>query len=204
MDEGHDREDAPERRSLPSVGQELMMLEPFRVAWQPERVDLLRSQISAFRWPDTPENAGWRFGCDPVFLKSICDHWARGYDFGAAEAELNRYPQFRAEVEPGVNVHFVHVVGEARGRRPLLLIHGWPGSPYEYWPVIEALAFPSRCGRSADDAFDLVIPSLPGYAFSSKPKAPIGPMRTALWFDTVMDDVLGYGRYLVEGTDWGW
>jgi len=180
-----------------------MTPQPFNVAWSPERLDRLRSQISEFHWPRTPEKPGWRFGCDPKFLKSICEYWLREYDFEAATAELNRYPQFVAEVEPGVHIHFVHVVGNAGGRRPLLLVHGWPGSPYEYWPAIEALAYPSRSRRGAEYAFDLVIPSLPGYAFSSKPKSPVGPMRTALCFDTLMHDVLGYGRYLVEGTDWG-
>ena len=180
-----------------------MTLEPFQVTWSPERLDLLRSGIAAFRWPDVPEAAGWRFGCDPAFLRSICRYWMEEYDFVGAQAELNRYPQFRVEMEPGQKIHFVHVIGEARGRRPLLLVHGWPGSPYEYWPVIEALAFPTRYGRSAEYAFDLVIPSLPGYAFSSKPRTAVGPMLTAMWLDALMCEVLGYRRYLVEGTDWG-
>jgi len=95
------------------------------------------------------------------------------------------------------------VVGEADGRRPLLITHGWPGSHYEFWQAIEKLAFPSRFGGNAGDAFDLVIPSLPGFGFSSKPARPIGPRTTARLFNSLMTDVLGYGAYLAQGGDWG-
>ena len=106
-------------------------------------------------------------------------------------AELNRYPQFTARVED-FDLHFVHVVGEAGGKRPLLLTHGWPGSHFEFWDAIEPLAFPSRHGGDPADAFDLVIPSLPGFGFSSKPARPIGqpyfrtfsPARTG-WMATL-------------------
>ncbi|MBY5349807.1 alpha/beta fold hydrolase [Rhizobium leguminosarum] len=89
------------------------------------------------------------------------------------------------------------------GKRPLLLIHGWPGSTNEFWPAAEALASPSRSGGRAEDAFDLIIPSLPGYGFSAKPKRPISPQRIGVLFDLLMHEVLGYDRYLVHGTDWG-
>ena len=89
------------------------------------------------------------------------------------------------------------------GKRPLLLTHGWPGSHYEFWRVIEPLAFPCRFGGEAADAFDLVIPSLPGFGFSSKPGAPGRPRATARLFDTLMTQVLGYPTYLAQGGDWG-
>ncbi len=120
----------------------------------------------------------------------------------AAVAELNRYPQFTARIED-FDLHFVHVVGEAGGRRPLLLSHGWPGSHYEFWGVIDKLAFPSRHGGQAADAFDLVIPSLPGFGFSSKPARPFGQRATARLFNGLMTEVLGYDRYLAQGGDWG-
>ena len=95
------------------------------------------------------------------------------------------------------------MVGEAKGKRPLLLTHGWPGSHYEFWGVIEKLAYPSRYGGKSEDAFDLVIPSLPGFGFSSKPARPIGPRTTARLFNTLMTERLGYRRYRAQGGDWG-
>ena len=117
-------------------------------------------------------------------------------------ADLNRFPQFTARVED-FDLHFVHVVGEAGGKRPLLLSHGWPGSHYEFWGAIEKLAFPRGFGGEAADAFDLVIPSLPGFGFSSKPTRPFGQRATARLFNTLMTEVLGYDRYLAQGGDWG-
>jgi pimeloyl-ACP methyl ester carboxylesterase len=179
-----------------------MSPEPFSVAWPTDAVDRLRARISAYRAPVQPPNAGWRFGCDPAFLSHFCAQWTNAYDVAACQLELNRYPQFTHDVGDGMRLHFVHVRGEAQGRRPLMLIHGWPGSHYQFWPVIDALAFPSRHGGRTEDAFDLVIPSLPGYAFSTKPSSPVGPRRTAAWFCSLMQTI-GYDRYFVSGTDWG-
>ena len=95
------------------------------------------------------------------------------------------------------------MVGEAGGKRPLILSHGWPGSHYEFWAAIEALAYPSRGGGSAADAFDLVIPSLPGFGFSSRPARPFGQRATGRLFNALMTEVLGYDRYLAQGGDWG-
>ncbi|MFC6744742.1 epoxide hydrolase family protein [Methylobacterium persicinum] len=163
--------------------------------------------MAAGQDPDHPDaaparGAGWRYGCDPDFLAGLCAHWLDGFDHDAAAAELNRFPQFLARIED-LDIHVVHVVGEAEGRRPLLLTHGWPGSVYEFWEVIEPLAFPSRHGGRAEDAFDVVVPALPGFGFSGKPKAPIGPRTTARLFDRLMREELGYARYRAQGGDWG-
>ncbi len=115
---------------------------------------------------------------------------------------LNHYPQFTVPVD-GFTLHFVHVVGEAQGRRPLILSHGWPSSHFEFWDVIEPLAFPSRHGGRPEDAFDLVIPSLPGFGFSEKPRRLVDQRETARLYDRLMSEVLGYGRYLAHGGDWG-
>jgi len=135
-------------------------------------------------------------------LTDIQAHWLEQYDWRAAEAELNAYPQFMAAID-GLDIHFVHVVGEAGGKRPLLLTHGWPGSVYEFWEAIGPLAWPSRHGGRGEDAFDLVIPSLPGYGFSGKPASPIGQRATAAMWDKLVRDVLGYDAYLAQGGDWG-
>jgi pimeloyl-ACP methyl ester carboxylesterase len=178
-----------------------METRPFEVLWDEPALARLRARLRATPLPRAPEGAGWRYGCDPDFLAALRDHWMEGYDAGAAAAELNRYPQVLARIED-LDVHAVHVVGEAEGRRPLLLTHGWPGSVYEFWGVIEPLAFPSRHGGRAEDAFDLVIPSLPGFGFSGKPRAPVSARTAARLFDALMRG-LGYPRYRAQGGDWG-
>lgn len=179
------------------------VVEPFEVAWSDAAVAAVLDRVRAYPWPPIPQVPdGWAYGCDGAYLKTLCDHWTGAYDWRAAVADLNRFPQFTARVED-FDLHFVHVVGEAEGRRPLLLSHGWPGSHYEFWGVIEKLAFPSRFGGSPDEAFDLVIPSLPGFGFSSKPVRPVGQRTTARLFNALMTKVLGYDRYLAQGGDWG-
>jgi len=176
---------------------------PFEVSWSEAEVGAVLEKVRDYPWPPVPEVAdGWAYGCDAGYLKALCGHWAGGYDWRAAVADLNRFAQFTARVED-YDLHFLHVVGEAGGKRPLLITHGWPGSHYEFWGAIEKLAFPSRFGGQAADAFDLVIPSLPGFGFSSKPKRPIGQRTTARLFNALMTQVLGYRSYLAQGGDWG-
>jgi len=104
---------------------------------------------------------------------------------------------------PILGIHFMHVVGEAEGNRPLLLTHGWPGSVFEFHESMGPLAYPSKHGGKAEDAFDLIIPSLPGFGFSGKPKSPIWQRATAKLWNTLIQDVLGYETYLAQGGDWG-
>jgi microsomal epoxide hydrolase len=179
------------------------MITPFTLEWDSDAVAGVLARVRDYPWPPAPKVPdGWLYGCDANFLRDLCGYWTDGYDWRAAVAELNRYPQFMAKVED-FDLHFVHVVGEADGRRPLLLSHGWPGSHYEFWASIEKLAWPSRHGGQAADAFDLVIPSLPGFGFSSKPERPFGQRATARLFNTLMTKELGYSTYLAQGGDWG-
>ena len=176
---------------------------PFEVRWSEREVGLVLDQVRNYAWPPVPRAPdGWSYGCDRAYLKALCEHWTGAYDWRGAITDLNRFPQYTAQVGD-LNLHYVHVVGEAEGRRPLLLSHGWPGSHYEFWRLIEPLAYPSRFGGKSSDAFDLVIPSLPGFGFSSKPPGPIGPRATARLFNALMTEVLGYRTYLAQGGDWG-
>ena len=176
---------------------------PFHLSIPQARLDAIAARVAAYPWFAAPddEGAAWSRGVNTAFLKKLCAHWLERYDWRHAEAALNRYPQFLTTID-GLDVHFVHVVGEAGGKRPLILTHGWPGSHYEFWASIDKLAFPSRHGGDARDAFDLVIPSLPGYGFSGKPRRPLGQRATARMFDALMQQ-LGYERYLAQGGDWG-
>ena len=118
-------------------------------------------------------------------------------------ADLNRYPQFLARVED-FDIHFYHVKGRGPRPVPLILTHGWPGSVFEFLEAIGPLTDPASFGGSPEDAFDVVIPSLPGFGFSSKPKgAPVGPPTTARLWNKLMTEVLGYPKFVAQGGDWG-
>jgi pimeloyl-ACP methyl ester carboxylesterase len=175
---------------------------PFEVSWGEDQIAGLKAKLASCVLPPAPQGAGWALGCDRDFLERFRRYWIHDYDWRAAMADLNRYPQHIAEID-GLAIHFVRVKGEAAAARPLLLTHGWPGSHYEFWGVIDRLAFPSRYGGRPQDAFDLIIPSLPGYAFSGKPAQPIGPKATAALWNRLMTEVLGCGHYLAQGGDWG-
>src|SRR6187549_1223908 len=175
-------------------------MKPFEVAWREADVTRVLDQVRAYPWPPAPTGGEWNYGTDADFLRRLCAFWTDEYGWRGAMAELNRFPQFTARIED-FDIHFVHVVGEAQGKRPLLISHGWPGSHYEFWQSIEKLAFPSRFGGDAADAFDVVIPSLPGFGFSSKPARPVGQRLTARLFDQLMTKVLGYDSYLAQGGD---
>ncbi len=151
-------------------------MRPFTLAWDADRLAWLHDRFAAYRTPRLPEGAGWRYGCDPDCLAGLVAYWRDGFDVEAAAAELNRFPHAMARIED-LDIHVVHVVGEAQGRRPLLLTHGWPGSVYEFWDVIEPLAFPSRHGGRAEDAFDVVVPALPGFGFPASRRRPSARAR---------------------------
>jgi pimeloyl-ACP methyl ester carboxylesterase len=178
------------------------VIEPFRIDWPAHDVERVLERVRATRLPAAPAGAGWSLGCDVEFLERFRTHWLERYDWRAALGELNRWPQHRARID-GVGIHFVHVIGEAGGRRPLLLLHGWPGSHFEFFHLIERLAFPGRHGDDPADAFDLVIPSLVGYGYSDPPGTVIGPRHMAGMLRRLMTDPLGYQRFLVQGGDWG-
>src|SRR5271168_3189019 len=115
---------------------------PFTVEWSEAQVATQLDRVRGYPWPPIPEVPdGWAYGCDGAFLQGLCEYWLDGYDWRGAVTDLNRYPQYRARIED-FDIHFVHVVGEAGGWRPLILSHGWPGSHYEFWGVIDKLAFP--------------------------------------------------------------
>lgn len=177
-------------------------MQSFEVKWSADEIKEVLDRVEAIRLPPAPAGSGWTYGCDADFLEKLRRHWVGKFDWRAAMAELNRYPQFVARIGD-LDIHFLHVKGESQGRRPLLLTHGWPGSHYEFWKVIEPLAFPSRFGGKAEDAFDLVIPSLPGFGFSGKPAGPTSQRATAELWNTLMTEVLGYREYLAQGGDWG-
>jgi microsomal epoxide hydrolase len=152
----------------------------------------LRRRLAQTRWPEPIPGAEWDYGANVETIRDLCEYWRDGYDWRAHEAELNRFPGFLCEVD-GVDLHFWHLRSPAPDALPLLLIHGWPGSMYEFHQTLGPLS----------ERFDLVVPALPGFGFGGKPRERgWGVTRIAAAFDTLMSE-LGYERYGVQGGDWG-
>ncbi len=179
-----------------------MIARPFRIDIPQNKLDWIAQRLRAAPWPDVPEGAPWQFGTDAKTLRELVDYWLEDFDWRKRETAFNALPQFTARIDD-YDIHFIHVRGAGKNPKPLLLSHGWPGSFAEFMKVIEPLTHPEKFGGSIDDAFSVVVPSLPGYGFSSKPKTAIGPRTIAKLFDRLMTDVLGYDDYIAQGGDWG-
>ena len=177
-------------------------MRPFRIEIPQADLDDLRDRLTRTRWPDELPDVGWDRGVPLAYLKELAEYWRTEYDWRAAEAKLNQYPQFITEID-GANVHFLHVSSPEPDALPLLVTHGWPGSVAEFLDVIEPLRDPEAHGGRAEDAFHVVCPSLPGYGFS-EPTRTRGwdPARIADAFAELMQR-LGYARYGAQGGDWG-
>jgi microsomal epoxide hydrolase len=174
------------------------MTTPFRIEVPDADLHDLRDRLARTRWPNELPGSAWQQGTSLEYLQELVAYWRDGYDWRAAEAKLNSYPQLTTEVD-GQRVHLLHVRSPHPDALPLVLSHGWPGSVVEFADVIGPLTDPP----DPDDAFHLVIPSLPGFGFSGPTSAPgWHPRRIAEAFATVMNR-LGYERYGVQGGDWG-
>jgi pimeloyl-ACP methyl ester carboxylesterase len=176
---------------------------PFRVAIAKHQIDRILARVRQTEWPDPIGEPGWAYGVSYSYLKELSAYWTTRFDWRKVEERLNRYPQFLARVDD-FDIHFLHVRGTGVRPMPIVLTHGWPGSVIEFLDAIGPLTDPVKYGGSAADAFDVVIPSLPGFGFSSKPKGkPVGPVTTARLWHKLMTEVSGYTRYGAQGGDWG-
>jgi pimeloyl-ACP methyl ester carboxylesterase len=175
---------------------------PFEIDFPQERLDALRSRIRATEWPTRELVDDRSQGVQLATIKALAAYWASEYDFGRVEERLNALPQFTTEID-GVEVHFIHVKSAHEGALPLIVTHGWPGSIVELLDTIGPLTDPTAHGGMAEDAFDVVIPSIPGYGFSAEP-AELGwnLARFARAWAELMGR-LGYDRYVAQGGDVG-
>jgi len=175
---------------------------PFTVEISQDQIDDLRRRIEATRWPTAELVDDASQGVQLAFLQELARYWVEDYDFGRLEARLNALPQYRTEID-GVGVHFIHVRSEHDDALPLIITHGWPGSVIEMLDVIGPLTDPTAHGGDAADAFDVVIPSIPGYGFSAEPiEVGWDPAHTAEAWAQLMDR-LGYTHYVAQGGDQG-
>jgi len=163
----------------------------------------LNYRLDHIRWPDQLEYVAWERGTEKGYLQSLVSYWSEQYDWRAQEAELNRLPQFRCTVD-GVDVHFIHERGRGPNPLPIILTHGWPDSFIRYKKMIPLLADPARYGGDPNDAFDVIVPSIPGFGFSGKPT--VGGVNNStvseLWAK-LMTEELGYETFAAAGGDMG-
>jgi pimeloyl-ACP methyl ester carboxylesterase len=177
-------------------------IRPFSVDIPEEAIADLRRRIAGTVWPDKETVADDSQGVQLATMQKLAHYWGSDYDFGRLEAKLNALPQFMTEID-GLDIHFIHVRSKHENALPLIVTHGWPGSVVEQLKIIDPLTNSTEHGGSASDAFDIVIPSLPGHGFSGKP-ATTGwdPIRIARAWIALMKR-LGYSRYVAQGGDWG-
>jgi microsomal epoxide hydrolase len=178
-------------------------IEPFKVAVSDEVLADLRARLERTRFPDEVPATAWEYGSNLAYMREVVDYWRTRYDWRAHEARINRFAQFRAEVD-GLGIHFIHEPGRGPNPKPLLLIHGWPGSICEFLDIIPMLTDPAAHGGDAKDSFTVIAPSLPGYGFSDHPRArAMNIQAIADLFFKLMTEVLGFKRFAVQGGDWG-
>jgi pimeloyl-ACP methyl ester carboxylesterase len=177
-------------------------IRPFRIKVPQEALNDLRRRIAATQWPEKETVADQSQGMPLATMRELARYWATTYDWRKCEAKLNALPQFITEID-GLDIHFIHVRSKNPNALPLIVTHGWPGSIIEQMKIIDPLVNPTAYGGRAEDSFDVVIPSMPGYGFSGKPtRTGWGPERIARAWAELMKR-LGYTRYVAQGGDWG-
>lgn len=177
-------------------------IRPFRIDIPDAALEALRERIAATQWPEKETVSDESQGVPLATMQELARYWESAYDWRAIERRLNSLPQFTTEID-GLEIHFIHVRSRHENALPLVINHGWPGSIIEQLKLVDRLTDPTAHGGTAEDAFDVVIPSMPGYGFSAKPTSPgWGPERMGQAWAELMTR-LGYKRYVAQGGDWG-
>ena len=178
------------------------MIKPFKINISKKILEGINTKVKNYPWHEMPEDKGWEYGTNLGYLKDLSDYWVKDFNWKKHEAEINKFSNFKSKVND-IEIHFIHEKGSGSNPTPLLLMHGWPGSVIEFLHIIEKLAHPEKFGGKEEDAFDVVVPSLPGFGFSGKPYKPMGPRKMSEILNKLMIKNLGYKNYLAQGGDWG-
>lgn len=174
-------------------------MKSFKIEIDPSHIVDLKLRLGNTRWPDEVINSGWEYGTNLSYLKELCSYWNNEFSWADQEKLLNQFEHYKTEGED-INLHFIHQKGKGIKNLPLLLIHGWPDSFYRFVKLIPLLTEPDENGV----AFDVIIPSIPGFGFSAIPAQPgTGPVKIAALFNKLMKETLGYDAFYVHGGDWG-
>ncbi len=180
-----------------------MKPEKFQIKIPQSKLDDLHHRIDQMNWPHDFDNADWQYGVPQGLLKDFAQTWRHAFDWRAQEAKMNAFAHYRTEVD-GLPIHFIHERGRGPNPIPLVLTHGWPWTFWDLKDVIPALVDPAAHGGDPADSFDVIVPSLPGFIFSTPlARTGIGPLRTADLWVRLMKENLGYERFAAQGGDWG-
>lgn len=177
-------------------------IRPFKVQVNDSVLTDLGKRLENTRWPDQVRDSGWEYGIDLGYMKEMVEYWRTKYDWRAQERKLNSLPQFKTRID-GLDLHFLHVRSPHAAARPLVLVHGWPGSVWEFYKIIPMLTEPEKHGGRAEDAFHIVCPSLLGFGFSQIPKERGWNMARMSEVIAKLMARLGYDKYGAQGGDWG-
>jgi len=178
------------------------MIKTFKIDIPDKELHDIYDKIKKYPWHEMPEDGGWEYGTNLSYMKEISNYWVKDFNWKRHEEKINKFSNFTTEVD-NIDIHFIHEKGSGSNPIPLLLMHGWPGSVFEFLNIIEKLAHPEKFGGKEEDAFDVVAPSLPGFGFSGSPLRPMGPRKMAKVMDQLMIKNLRYKNYLAQGGDWG-
>ena len=178
------------------------MKEQFQVDISEEILQNIYTKVKNYSWHEMPDDGGWDYGTNLDYMKEFADYWVNKFDWRKTEEKINKFKNFKSNID-GIDIHFIHEKGSGSNPKPLLLSHGWPGSIVEFLHIIDQLAHLEKFGGKEEDAFDVIVPSLPGFGFSGRPSRPIGPRKIASIFNSLMTEVLGYRNYIAQGGDFG-
>jgi microsomal epoxide hydrolase len=178
------------------------MIRPFKINISNKIIEDINKKVVEYPWHEMPDNGGWTYGTNLEYMKEISQYWVKKFNWKSVEEKINKFQNFKSNID-GIDIHFIKEKGSGSNPKPLLLSHGWPGSIIEFLHIIDQLAHPEKFGGKEEDAFDVIVPSLPGFGFSGRPSKPIGPRKMASIFNSLMTEVLGYNKYLAQGGDFG-
>ena len=179
-----------------------MDINAFEIKFSDVEIQNVKTKVASFPWHEMPKDGGWSFGTNIDYMKNLADYWTKEYDWKSQEVRLNQFPNYKTKVDD-LDIHFIIKKSSSPKAIPLILIHGWPGSIVEFLEIIDPLCEPEKYGNNNEVCFDIIAPSIPGFAFSGKPENPIGPRRIASIFNKLMTEKLGYKKYVAQGGDWG-
>ena len=178
------------------------MVKPFKINISEKIIQDINNKVKNYPWDDMINMDTWQHGTNLSYMKEISNYWIKNFNWKKHESEINKFSNFISKVGD-VDIHFIQEKGSGNNSKPLLLMHGWPGSIIEFLNIIEKLAHPEKFGGKIEDAFDVIVPSLPGFGFSGKPINPMGPRKMAEVLNELMTKNIGYKNYFAQGGDWG-
>jgi len=178
------------------------MIRPFKINISNKIIEDINKKVVQYPWHEMPDDGGWTYGTNLEYMKEISKYWIEKFNWKSVEEKINKFQNFKSNID-GIDIHFIHEKGSGSNPKPLLLSHGWPGSIIEFLHIIDQLAHPEKFGGKEEDAFDVIVPSLPGFGFSGRSSKPIGPRKMASIFNSLMTEVLGYKKYIAQGGDFG-